>query len=200
MKTCTVGAALAAGLTLCLIPAEVAAQAWIGQVAGNMVAQQQAAAQEAACRAGTPAPPADVENARVRTGELMTGYFALTARSRPRDIQKVFARRDDVSWADAAGAVPVLALGERLEIPAPTLTPVSFVVGGDLGSARGVWSATDESGSRTAWYAVDFLGTPGFWGGASWRVWHMTVFPADQEPEAPGAYCHYDPDQAWRIG
>lgn len=199
MKSGTLAAATVAAV-LAAAPGAASAQAWIGAMAGNMVAQQQAAAQEAACRNGAPAPEPAVANARVKTGELMTAYLGLTGRSRARDIQKVFARRDDASWADASGPVPVLQLGERLDAPAPTLTPVSFVVGGDVGSARGVWSAADESGTVVAWYAVDFLGTPGFWGGSSWRVWHMTVFPADQQPEAAGAYCHYDPDQAWRIG
>lgn len=200
MKTGSFGAAAAAGLTLFLLAGETRAQAWIGQIAGDAVAQQQAAAREEACRAGTPASPGDTENARVKTGELMAGYSNLTSRSRSRDIQKVFARTDDTTWADPAGAVPVLELGERLDASVPILTPVNFVIGGDAGTARGVWSAAGEDGTVTAWYAVDFLNTPGFWGGANWRVWHMTVFPADQQPEAPGAYCHYDPDQAWRIG
>ena len=159
---------------------------------------QMAAAKEQACLNGQPAPAVDVSRAGIAANELLGAYFALDGRSNERAVYRVFSRDGEATWTDASGAVAVTQLGERLDTPAPTLSLYHFVVGGDAMTARGVWSASGSAG-MDAWYAIDFIASPNFWSGYTWRVWRMTVFPADRQPEAPGAYCHYDPDQAWRI-
>lgn len=189
--------AVAMGLAVVAAPGASQAQAWIGAMAGNMVAQQQAAAREQACRAGTPASAPAQATANTQTTALMTAYFDLTGRSRERDVTKVFARNAS-TWMDSSGTVATTALGERLDIATPTLTREAFVVAGDEATARGVWKAEDASGG-VSWYGVDFVSTPGFFSGATWRIKAMTVFPGDQQPENPGVYCHYDPEQAWRL-
>jgi hypothetical protein len=129
----------------------------------------------------------------------MSAYFALSSTSKPADLARVFAMKaKDVTWKGLDGAVPVTDLGARLDEPTPTLTPVSFIVGGDAMSARGVWTATPaQAGAPGLIYAVDFESQPNALLGFSWRIWHMAVFTADDPPATPGAYCHYDPDQAW---
>jgi|GEM_PF-4152686 len=189
--------AVALGFATIAAPSAGHAQAWIGAVAGNAVAAQQAAAREQACRAGTPAPEPVRARADTQATALMTAYFGLTGTSRERDISKVFARNAS-TWTDTAGEVAPTALGARLDIATPTLTREAFVVAGDEGTARGVWKAQDADGGVT-WYGVDFVGTPGFFSPATWRIKSMTVFPGDRQPENPGVYCHYDPEQAWSL-
>ena len=187
----------ALGLALVAAPGASHAQAWIGQVVGDMAARQAEAAREQACRSGTPAPEPVRAHADRQTTALMTAYFDLSSRSRARDIDRVFARNQS-TWMSVDGSIHVTSLGERLDIPTPTLTRRAFVVAGDEMTARGVWSAVDEAGANS-FYAVDFTSTPGFFSGATWRIKAMTIFPGDQQPENPGVYCHYDPEQAWRL-
>lgn len=178
-------------------PHSAQAQIWIGQVVGDVTAQQVAAAREKACREGQPAAPKDVETAKEEARQLMAAYFDLTSTSKPRDIDRVFATKlKDVTWKDEQGAALVSQLGSRLDGPTPTLTPLSFVVAGDAFSARGIWEAT-TSGTEKKAYAVDFKAIPNTLFGITWRIWHMTVSPIDKAPPAPADYCHFDADQAW---
>jgi hypothetical protein len=108
-------------------------------------------------------------------------------------------KKSDLSWKAPDGTVAVTQLGARLDEPTPALKQIAFVVGGDGASARGVWEASwaDQPG-KTAYYAVDFAGGyPDIWGGGVFRIWHLTIFPGDQQPAVPAAYCHWDKDQAW---
>jgi len=187
----------AIGLALVAAPGVSHAQAWIGQVVGEMAAQQAAAAREQACRGGAPAPEPVRAHADRQTTALMGAYFDLSSRSRSRDIDRVFARNQS-TWVSVDGSTHVASLGERLDIATPTLTRLAFVVAGDELTARGVWSAADEAGANN-FYAVDFVSTPGFFSGATWRIKRMTIFPGDRQPENPGVYCRYDPEQAWQL-
>ena len=179
------------------VPTAAQAQVWIGQIVGQIAADRAAAEREKACIAGAPAPEGVVTNATTQSRELMSAYFALTSQSKPKDVGRVFAlKQEDVSWKSAAGALPVNALGKVLDEPTPTVEPTSFIVGGDGATARGIWAVTGATdAAQTHFYAVDFTRGLGFKG--SWRVWHMALFPADSPPAPPSAYCHYSPDQAW---
>ena len=191
--------ALLVGLALGAAPRQAAAQAWIGQMAGEMAARDAAIAREKACRAGQPAAPNEVTNATTKADALMGSYFALTSTSNGGAVGKVFdMKTTTTTWKSPEGAVAVTALGARLDAPTPKLTPVAFVVGGDAMTARGIWSASEaDGGPVTAVYAVDFMAEPNLLYGFSWRIWHMTVLAGGAAPTVPGAYCHYDPDQAW---
>lgn len=175
------------------------AQAWIGTMVGEMAAQEAAAAREKACLAGAPPPPKDVAKITARIEQRMASYFALDSRSKPADIAKVFdMKAKGVSFRDVDGTISPAELGARLDAPTPALTLSSVVVAGDLTTARAIWTTAPTDGSPPMAYAVDFTGAVDSWFGASaWRVWHMVALPADQAPPAPGAYCHFDPDQAF---
>lgn len=175
------------------------AQAWIGAMVGNMVSQQAEAAREAACRSGTPASDKEIGKATVASAALMEGYFALTSKSKPAAFKKLFALKEvDVGWKDPDGSIPVLELGTKLDEPTPALASISFVVGGDAMTARGVWHATYADASlKPKLYAVDFTGGSGSMWGGGWRIWHVTILPEESPPAPPAAYCHFDKDQAW---
>jgi len=178
----------------------VRAQAWIGSIVGNMVAREREAAEETACRAGTPSSDKVVNYARRSGQEALDAYQSLSTKSPASVMRRAFAlKKPDVSWKDVNGTVPVTQLGARLDEPKPFLTPTSFVVAGDGLSARGIWKASwAEQPGRTEWYAVDFTGGPHTnLNAGTFRIWHLAIFPGDRQPETPAAYCHYDPDQAW---
>lgn len=192
----------ACAVTLAASSAPAFGQAWIGQVVGQMAAQQAAAAQEAACRQGTPASDKTQAWALSSSEEAMAAYLQLSPSSKPSALGKVFAlKREDASWKGPDGTkVPLTQVSARLEGPKPKLERTAFVVAGDGTSARGIWKATwAEQPDRVAWYAVDLVGGPGksMWGGGGYRIWHFTHFEGGEAPAAPAAYCHYDPDQAW---
>jgi len=177
----------------CAVPSLGHAQAWIGEMAGQMAAQAAAAEREKKCVAGEPAPAGEISEATLESAELLDAYFALTSKSKTRDVGRVFALKDDgVSWRSGDREVPVPELGAILDEARPTLEPVSFIVGGDGRTARGIWRASSSADTgEPQVYAVDFAGGP------KWRIWHMVLLPASLEPEPPAAYCHYNPDQAW---
>ncbi len=168
------------------------AQAWIGEMVGQIAAQEAARQREAACVAGTPAPDEEIARATEQSVALLDAYFALTSKSKRKDIGRVFdLKREDASYKSVDGSVAVDALGAILDQPKPTLERQSFVVGGDGLTARGIWAVVEPGGAPAASYAVDFSVKV-----VSWRIWHLTVLPADAAPAPPPAYCHYDPDQA----
>ncbi len=101
-------------------------------------------------------------------------------------------------YSDLTGTVKFNQLGSALAGPAPDLNKLSFMVAGDAMSARGVWET--KSGERVSGYlAVDFKQTSPWPWRSAWRIWRITVFPADQPPTPMGAYCHYDEATAWSL-
>ena len=87
-----------------LMASPAAAQAWIGQIAGEMAAQRAAAAQEAACLAGTPPDPRKTPKIMAKLDALMAGYFALSSKSENAALRKVFSLTSEgVSFRDSTG-------------------------------------------------------------------------------------------------
>ena len=168
------------------------AQAYIGIIAGQMAAQQQAAAAEAACRAGKPASERAVTTLLDRMNRVMAAYFALTPKSDDHAIWRIFSRKvTGVRWLDAADPIPPDRLGDHLAPPASAPVVTSAVVGGDAMSGRGVWSVTGPDGAPLV-YAVDFYSEPHGWAdfASGLRITRLSVSSAS--PPAPGAFCHID--------
>ncbi|MFI4975110.1 MAG: hypothetical protein ACHP84_11275 [Caulobacterales bacterium] len=173
------------------------AQAYIGVIAGQIAAQEEAAREEAACRAGMPATPKAVVAVTARMDRVMSAYFALTAKSDARALAKVFAMKSqNLRWKDDSGSVPVDQLGERLAAPAAAPVRTSVAVGGDAASGRELWTVT-PAGANAApvVYAVDFTTEDGhmFDYALGIRILHIALMPASEAPPAPGAFCHLDP-------
>ena len=178
---------LAAFIAMLVTPA--CAQAWIGQMAGEMAGQRAQAAQENACLHGAPAEPREVQDAKDGMEKTMTAYFGLTSHATARELRNVFALdKPGVTWRNAGGIVPISKIGPDLDAPTPERKLVALVVGGDAKAARASWS-TDRSGR---FYAGDFV-DEGWFGG--WKIWHMAVLPV--QPDVPPAYCHFDPAQGF---
>lgn len=196
------GPARAAGIAVCcalLSASPAAAQIWIGTVVGEMSAQAAQAAREKACLEGAPPDAKSVPKITEKVNGLMAAYFALDSKSSPAAVGKVFSMKSKgVSFRDESGVVSPTVLAARLDEPVPSLTLTSSVIGGDLLSARFIWTATPPNGGVAKVYAVDFIGLPdSFWGTTSWRIWHMAVLAPDGAPTPPGAYCHFDADQGF---
>jgi len=193
VRTRSLAAAGAVGLFVIAGAAPAHAQAWIGQMVGEMAAQQAAAMREAECRKGKPADPDDVAASNRRADKLMEAYFALTSKSSKREIAALFVSdRDikDVTWKDDSGAVPIAQLGPQLDEASDKHARVLSVVGGDNHTTRAIWSVGE--GDAVVYYGVDIIN--GTWL-TSAKIWHMTV--SRTLPETPPAYCHFDPEQSF---
>ena len=166
------------------------AQAWIGQVVGEMAAQQAAAQREEACRKGTPADPSDVKSSNKRADKLMASFFALTSQSSKRDILSLFETdKAGMHVITDNGTIRPEALSELLDEPAAPKKLLS-VVGGDNITVRVIWTAGE--GDDTMYYGADI--TIGSWLTGA-HILHLTV--SENELDAPPAYCHLDPEQSF---
>lgn len=164
------------------------AQAYIGEIAGQMAANRADAAREAACRHGVPADPDTVKELNAKDEKLMDAYFRLNPKSTARDIAEVFdIDNPDVRWRDADGSVPMTQLAGHLGKPASQRSLVVSVTGGDAKTTRTIWSTTQNS--KSVFYAVDFI--HGSWLGGT-HILHMAVLPGPTPPPTPPAYCHFD--------
>jgi hypothetical protein len=185
------------GLTLaaCCSSVAVQAQAWIGEMVGQMAAQQAAAQREQACIAGTPAPPDEVTKATEQSAALLDAYFDLSSKSKRKDIGRVFdLRRDGVSYKSIDGSVAVDELGVVLDGRSPCSNA-------ELGrrrrgqTARGIWAVAAPGEAPSGYYAVDFSAKVTGLLKVDWRSGTCRYSPSLHP--LPSAYCHYDPDQAW---
>jgi len=193
VRTLSLAAAGAASLFIIVGSLPAQGQAWIGQMVGEMAAQQAAAMREAECRKGKPADPDDVKASNRRADKLMDAYFALTSKSSKREIAAVFVTDKDikdVSWKDDNGAVPIAQLGAQFDEASPKHARLLSVVAGDNHITRAVWTVGE--GADTVYYGVDIIN--GTWLSDS-KIWHMTV--SKTQPETPPAFCHFDPEQSY---
>jgi hypothetical protein len=156
-------------------------------------------AQEVACQQGEPPSEAQILNARSHADQLMSEYSRLTPTSQASDLSRVFNLRDFNSfWRDETGLVPLKQIPTHLRAPAPTLQPVSFIVGGDGESAHGVWQATSGgAGAKTTWYVAEFRVLQGWNMFPGWKIWRMAIVQSDAPPALPAPFCHLTPDASW---
>lgn len=176
--TCTRSAALAAGTALALAPAAAGAQAWIGAVVGNMVAQQRAAEQEHACMTGKAMPEKEIVEARVPAIETMRGYFA-DARTGAPVARYFHAEKAAVAELDRR-VDPFARGGLALEAE-----PVGFVRAGDGRTALGQWRVRDGGGAPAGTYTGSFTRKLGVW-----RLSWLTLTKPDRFVEPVVQYCH----------
>jgi hypothetical protein len=190
-NSCSPAAICLAGALLVAGSGPAAAQAWIGQMVGEMAAQQAAAQRELECRKGAPADPSDVKAGNRRADKVMEAYFALTSKSTKKDIQKLFAMdQKDVSWKNENGKVPLDQLGALLDEASPTHARILSVVAGDILTTRAIWSVGE--GADIVYYGVDIMN--GNWLSDS-KIWHVSV--SKTQPDTPPAYCHFDSEQSY---
>jgi hypothetical protein len=152
------------------------------------MANERAAAFEAACLAGTPADAKYIAEDTVGAEKLMDAYFKLTAKSSSRDFKRVFAtEKPDMSWVDANGPMSVDKLSAGPSETLPRRSRLAFVEAGDQKSSRAIWSVATDSG--TVYYAVDFVYFHTWFDPP--EIWHMTITRGPTPPATPHAYCHF---------
>lgn len=139
------------------------AQAWIGSVVGNMVAQEK----EHACMIGTVLPDAEIAEARDPATATMQLYWSRASAGDAADVSAAFHPRGSAEWVTKASATKRAGLA-RINDPIArgagmtlAAAPVRFVRAGDGGSARGMWQASGAAGSSL--YLADFDRRAGIW-------------------------------------
>src|SRR6185312_2641126 len=171
---------------LCAAASEPAfGQAWIGQVVGEMAAEQQQIQAEFDCRHAVPVAADSAKASMERIEKTWNAYAALSATSTAKDIAGVFSdEKALVSWKDGGQSVPLDQIAPHLGAMQDRKLVVA-VMGGDNKTTRAIWSAQDAAGP--IFYAVDF--TNGTWL-ASARILHLEISHGATPPETPPAYCH----------
>lgn len=164
------------------------AQAWIGQVVGNIMAQQAAAQQEAACMIGTAMPPEEVAEAHAPGLAVMRAYFS-SAGTDGR-ISAHFNLDKRTRWIDAEPGVGMAELDRQRDPFARgglslDPEPLGFVRAGDGASALGQWVVRDAAGQLGGTYTGRFTRS-----GGVWRLSTLRLTPARQYVDPVEQYCH----------
>lgn len=122
-----------------------AAQIWIGQMVGDMMARRQ----QQQCLSGTPLPPNEIAEARVPALEVMRTYWERVAATDAADVRPTFHQRRRAQWKSGEAGRDYSALSAlndplgRLAGAAMESEPVAFVRAGDGGTARGLWRVSN---------------------------------------------------------
>lgn len=167
----------------------------VANMIGNMVAQnrEMKEADEQACKGGKPAEPKAVDRLKTSTQKTLNNYYKLTSKSSSLAIRSIFVTQyTEAIWRDANGRVSIWALGDRLDEAVPTLTPKSFVAGGDGASARGIWEANIPAQSDPKYYGIGFMKE-----GGTMRIIDFIELLPDRSGKLPEPFCHYDVGQKW---
>lgn len=164
------------------------AQAWIGQIVGDMIAQQQAALQEQACMTGTAMPDKEVAEAQQPSAAAMAGYFeAVQSKANFAGFYHLDKRSGWSSGATSAGMAQIGTQADPFAGAGGSLatTPLGFVRAGDGSSAQGQWAVRDGSGALRGTYDAVFTRKTGIW-----RLSTLTLVPADSYVDPVVQYCH----------
>lgn len=177
-----------AASALALLPGTAHAQAWIGQVVGNMIARENAAATEYACMNGTPMPDGEVIEARQPAIGTMNGYFAAARDGSP--VASHFHLDKHSRWISRDASLSMAGIGS-LKDPfasaglALDAAPLGFVRAGDGASALGQWAARDAAGAQAGIYTGRFLRK-----GGVWRLSTLELTGPDRYVDPVVQYCH----------
>ena len=185
-----IGGALAAvaGL-LALQPGSAHAQIWIGQIVGNMIAEEQAAAREQACMNGAPQP--DSETAEVRQPALsaMTLYFE-AAKGGGAPLSSQFHLDKHSRWTNGNVSASMTEI-DRQSDPfahdglALDAASIGFLRAGDGSSTLGQWIVHDASGAKRGTYTAVLTRKLGVW-----RLSTLELTPARTYVDPVVQYCH----------
>lgn len=186
-RTIRIGCVAAAVALVCSVPAN--GQAWIGQVVGHMAAQQQAAAQEAACMNGQPMPADEIAEALAPADALMRTYFtAMHDGSAPRS--SFFALDGKARFTALGKSVDRAAIDQLAEpllgtAPALDAEPLGFVRSGLDATALGQWAVRDAQGRVAGIYTGFFVRKLG-----EWKLRTLTVEASNEYAGPVEQFCH----------
>ncbi len=181
-------ASLLTAAMLVTIPAAAQAQIWIGQIVGDMMAQQAAYAQEVACMNGTPMIDKEVAEASTPAPGLMRSYWqAASAGTAPT---AVFLIDKKTRWISAGKQLDQTSLGALADPFARSggslvEAPIGFVRAGDAQSALGQWVVKDGAGKQIGTYQGLLRRK-----GGQWLISTLTLVGAKEWADPVVQYCH----------
>ncbi len=181
-------ATLLSAAVLVMIPAGAHAQAWIGQIVGNMMAQQAAYAQEVACMNGTPMIDKEVAEASTPAPGLMRSYWqAASAGTAPTAVFLIDKKTRWISAGKQLDQTNLRTLGDPFASGGGSLveTPIGFVRAGDAQSALGQWVVRDGAGKRVGTYQGLLRRK-----GGQWLISTLTLVGAREWADPVVQYCH----------
>ena len=187
----TARCALAATMPLLgLVKSQAHAQAWIGQVVGNMIAQQQAAQQEAACMGGAAMPDSEIAETRASTFTAINGYWNAVRGGGAADVASFYQGDRKVSWTARGTTLSDAALHKVTDPLAQSgavldAQPTAYFRSGDGSSVRGQWAVRRADGRMIGTLDAAFRRAAGIW-----KLSDLTVYPATEYVEPLVQYCH----------
>jgi hypothetical protein len=165
-------------------------QAWIGQVVGNVIAQQQAAAAEHACMTGAAMIDTEVAETRPTTIASMRGYWDAVKSGQPAVVQSHFHVNKKSVWINGATKVAI-APGAKVSDPFAVqgaqlaAEPLRYFRSGDGASVRVQWEVRDAAAKLIGTYDAELRR-----GGSTWRLFELRLIPAKEYVEPLVQYCH----------
>ncbi|MEP5936730.1 MAG: hypothetical protein ABJ239_00225 [Erythrobacter sp.] len=180
----------AAALFAAAVPVSpVQAQAWIGQVVGDMMAQQAAAAAEASCMAGE-APVADeIVEALTPSNQHLQSYFsAMQSGGGPRSAFFAIDKRTAWTHGDVSLDRNSIDQGsDSLAVAGNTLDsePFDFVRSFSDATAYGQWPVRNEAGQIVGVYNAFFVRKLG-----DWKLRTLTLEDTEQYSGPIAQFCH----------
>lgn len=151
---------VAPALILGLASAPAHAQAWIGQVVGDMIAQQQAMALEQACRMGTPMPPEEINETRASALASINGYWA-AVRQGTANVTPYFHPDSKSKWiagGKTLGAAALTRIADPFARDDASLdaSPIIYFRAGDGRTVGGQWAVRRADASLIGTYVALF--------------------------------------------
>lgn len=178
----------AAALTALVCTQPAAGQAWIGQVVGDMMAQQAAAAAEAACMKGTPPKEDERLEALSPSSATMQAYHAAMKSGGARSA--FYALDKKTAWTHGEtslsqgtidqGSDSFAAAGLALDAE-----PVGFVRSGLDATALGQWAVRDANGQVVGVYNAFLVRKLG-----EWKLRQLTLEDAADYSGPVEQFCH----------
>ena len=166
------------------------AQAWIGEMVGNMIAQEQAAQREAACMGGAAMPDSEIAETRASAFAAMNGYWNAVRSGAPADVTPFYRDDRKASWRSGGSALDGVALHKLTDPLAQSgavfdATPLAYFRSGDGSSVHGQWAVRRADGKLIGTLDAAFSRTAG-----QWKLSDLTVYSATEYVEPLVQYCH----------
>lgn len=165
-------------------------QIWIGQIVGDIIAQQQAAAHEHACRTGAPMPDSEITETRATAEASITGYWQAVQSGQPAKVAKYFSAGKKSQWVSGENIVGLTGFS-KVQDPfaqqgaALNRTPLAYLRSGDGGTVHGLWQVRGAGGALIGTYDAAFKRS-----GGTWLLSDLQLLGASQPVYPLVQYCH----------
>jgi hypothetical protein len=177
-------------VSISLIPTKAYAQIWIGQIVGDIIAQQQAALQEHNCMTGTPMPDREITETKATALSSISGYWQAVQNGQPANVAKYFNVGKKSQWA--AGKT-ILTLTGLSKVQDPFAqknaefnpVPLAYLRSGDGSTVHGIWQVRDSGGSLIGTYNAMFKRT-----GSTWLLSDLHLLTSSEPVYPLVQYCH----------